>query len=214
MEPPAEKKENRYSAESAQHAFEQTRMLWDDQASYAEVLREKRRTYSTGLVLVAGLGLFRLSWYRSAGDVPLMEPGPAIVLKLLLFFALLGFLGSAYFLYTERPVASAVLGRLWPWGGRRLLTIRAALGLVDPDGEQSGARAIAALELDNRRVRQIARAPLWQVWIYREARLRLAYERLLASNRRVNGRIRLGVIFMGFGYAVVMVVFLVYLVST
>ncbi|HBS29626.1 MAG TPA: hypothetical protein DEB06_09305 [Phycisphaerales bacterium] len=195
-------------------------MLWDDQVEYAQTLRDKRKTYSTGLLVIAGLGLFRLEWYRHAHLVPVISsPWVDVTLRLLLTMVAVVFVMAAYFMYTERRGAS--LGcrwvgrfRLFGWVRRSAEWVRDRVGLRDyeashgEDIEEAGSkRAIAVLEMSAERIDEFVRAQTWAAWQYRTVKLQLAYRRLVDANDRVNRRIRLGLLPMGTGYTLLIALF-------
>jgi hypothetical protein len=207
------------AAENARLAFEQTLLLWEDEVAYAETLRDKRKTYSTGLVILAGLGIFRLAWTRKPDEVPAIDSDATrLILKCVLTFALGCFLLSAYFLFSERPVVSKVACGACPPIGRGIGRRKRALGFKDviavPELAQSFPKHHGAarreLELSRQALALIQSASTVEVWSYRQRQLRKAYDWLALANSRVNHRMGMGVLSMLAGYFVLAIVFVVY----
>ena len=83
-------------------------MVWEDEVRHADTLRDRRKVYATLLALVAGLGVFRLSWTRSPDEVPAIDVWWLDVLvRVLLSTTLAFFVPAAYFLFTERSIVTA-----------------------------------------------------------------------------------------------------------
>jgi hypothetical protein len=218
-ETPADRE--RREAENARLAHEQTVLLWEDEVAFAETLRDKRRTYSTGLVILVGLGVFRLAWTKDPSHVPALDSWAVRqVLKGIVGLALLCFLASAYFMYSERPTVSAAIAARWGWMGKVMGGIKKALGFRDEIARPEmgaalkglGGRGPArlALTLRQERLEQIREAPTSAVWRYRQWKLALACQRLAMANSRVNHRIEFGVLAMLAGYVLLAAAFMVY----
>jgi hypothetical protein len=116
--------------ENARLIFEQTMMLWSDQVEYASTLRDKRRTYAAGLALLAGFGVFRVSFNEPAGEVAALMPWASVVLRIVVIFAGIAFLIATVYLFTERRIftrgreAAESLG-----GGERARFVRRGVGV-------------------------------------------------------------------------------------
>lgn len=183
-------------------------MLWEDQVDYAQTLRVKRQTYSTALVVVAGLGLFKLEWFRHRDSVPTLGVAGQWVVVGLLVVALIAFFFGAYALFTERAILRPRLARMIGlgdaakgWLPRFGWSVEGEDSLVKRDSLSE--RAIAALTLSAEEQELVTDASPEDGWRVRTQRLRLAYERLTLANRRVGQRINLGLLFIFVRYFVV-----------
>ena len=78
---------------TAEILYQQERMLLEDQLSYAESLRAGRHTRTTLLLVLIGIGLFKIEVLREAGSV-----------LWLILAAIVCFIVGAYYLFTERPI--------------------------------------------------------------------------------------------------------------
>lgn len=190
-------------ARIAELLFEQARLQWQDQVSYAETIRDKRRLYATFVALVAGLGLFRIQWFRGATEVPVVSGWAWQVLVGLLTGALLLLGGSVYYLFTERSVvrlrvagASRRRGLRWV---RRPAFVRGQLVRALRAARGRG-RAVDALDFDMRTAEEVLELGLEEAWLWRTFMLKLAHDELVRANVRVNRRVARGVLLMAVAY--------------
>ncbi|MFN4841013.1 MAG: hypothetical protein ACK48N_09935 [Planctomyces sp.] len=176
--------------ENARLIFEQTMMLWSDQVDYASTLRDKRRTYAAGLALLAGFGVFRISFNEPAGEITTMVPWASVVLRIIVILAGIAFLVATIYLFTERGLF--------------------ARGQKASENLGAGERAISLASIPRSAVDRVLAAETTLVWRYRDAKLRAAILALSTRNRRVSRRIDLGVFWMIAGYSLVLFAFMWY----
>jgi hypothetical protein len=180
---------------SAQQVFENFKMMWDDEVGRAESIRDKRKLYATGIALLLGVGVIRISWYRSTRDVAaISDPNTAFYIKMVLAAAVAVLLVSAYRMFTER--------RLFRPGACRILPFLARWPLLgpDPDVQERQGRAIVALDMSLEEAEDQLRTSPELVWLGRAFRVRKAYGILVKANDRVNQRINDGVILLGISF--------------
>gem|GEM_PF-2449159 len=159
-----------------------------------------------GIALLLGLGVFRLSWYRNAREVPAIPvEWVADTLKGAVAAALVLLLMAAWSIFTERK-------RARPWLAAIIPLPFARLECCKPDGDATDrkGRASAALDITPDRGEEFLavshdRAVLRRAWM-----LRVAYARLSKANERVNRRIGRGVSLMGASFLVLAVVIVWY----
>ena len=180
--------------ESSRLLFEQAKYLLDDEIGYAESLRETRKTTSTLLAIVLGLGFFKITFFGSEKDLVLLVPVWAYYLSAtILTLAVAVLLYGAWLLFSERSF------RFLPPPPRHALEI----------GKSSAALAVLDIDRPYRKALEQS-SPLFTVRV-KTLVLQLAYNRLATANRRVRYRIDLGrkAIFLGLG--MVFFAFLLYL---
>ncbi len=173
---------------NARLVYEHWLLLWHDEVAFASAIRTKRKTYSLGLALFAGLGFFKVEWYKPAEfEAVLGLTWTGVSIRILLFLALISILISAYRLFTERGVEK------------------------NPSvAEPSHGRANTALMLSSDTVKQCMEAPEHEVWLIRIASLKQGYERLVEANQRVNLRIKSGLFWMFLAYLLLLITLIVY----
>lgn len=209
---------------SDEHVYEQIRMLWDDQVAYAQSLREGRRTMSSLLLVIVGIGIFRMELFRAPeATVPTVGEGALLGIRVCFTVAIVCFLLAAYFMYTER---AQIMER---WSERALTELRrrvryamywarastpADLGrlreLKKPIPAPFTGRAISSLELTSEEVDDLFIKHPTDVRRDQINRLRIAYEHLAAANLRVRSRLGRGGFFVAIAYVAVFLGFLMY----
>jgi hypothetical protein len=214
----AESTSDRDNHEQARLLYEDIRMLWDDQVALADALRDRRKTYLTVIVVLAGLGVFRLGWVPVPADSFMaVTPWVRLTIKYLVTAALVSALISGVYLFTERPTVRPIT-RWALLSIGRWLSFRAWMALLRQDrrtpkpGESTNgvamsvtktSRAIAAIEYDTEKDwEQLEREPLARLYQIRSVKLREAYVKLIDANDRVRRRLRLA----GFWLAIVFVI--------
>mgnify|MGYP000876573951 CR=1 FL=1 len=212
--PPSE----RELSDSADRVFKSARMVWDDAVAYAESLRDRRRLFTTALTIVAGIGIFRLGWFRSDRDVPAIpDISLRYAIKVTATLSIGLVIPAIIYIYSERPTVRRIIRWVWIKGTpvrgiaygvldrrpttRRLCRRQRAcwrcklrrLKTREPHG-----RAIAAFLPNAEERTRLAAAPLHLVIRSETERLIVAYSILVASNRRVRYRLAQGAIcFLG-----------------
>lgn len=198
-------------------------LLWDDQVALATTLIEKRKTTSTLLVVVVGLGIFQLRFFRSP-DEQLAVSGHALLwIRVLLTGAVLAFLAGAYFLYTQRPFFRRMALRLYDIGIRRLPALYQTLEVAFrrrvswPDDQTAlpnrwpTGRAIRVMLPAEESAGDWVALVATEARFIRAERLREAYRRLERQNERVSQRLRRSVAMLFCGFALVVMAFAVYI---
>lgn len=189
----------------AEQTLDHVRMLWDDAVGYAETLREKRKLYSTGIALILGIGVFRVSWYRSVRDVSaIADPTIELCIKLLVTVALTMLGIAAWHMFTERPVFRR-------WAVRRIarmnfraarIAARSRLLAWNRFDTRRHQRASTHMDIPSDVMDRLEEFSPGQLMRIRAERIRTAYARLVQANDRVNRRIMRGVVWMGLSFAV------------
>lgn len=212
---------------NAKQGLEQIELLWNDQVRFADELRDKRRTYTAVLVLLGGLGVFRISPFRDPVAVPVLSPELNRVVAVIVGLALSLFLIGAYLLYTDRSkIRVSFVNSIEHSASRRQFRRWMILwtGLT-PDQFRAksrghrfrtvGGRAsdLAKISPDDLRG-DFLNAPMQDAVIHRAVLLQVAYEKLAKANNRVNRRIEASVILFGAGYLGLGVVFGLYVWNT
>lgn len=166
-----------YRCESLLH--DQIEYLLDDQVSYADSLRDSRRTAGGLLLLVIGIGIFRFDLFRPESHVLVVPVWSAWVIRAFVALALLAFLAGAYFIYSERAFHHEFRKKTKGSGGALSVLYLRQKVLDDFRGKQSPTETMK-MKTDG---------------------LRLAYTRLRDANRRVRQRIAIGtlLLFLGLG---------------
>ncbi|MCP3906188.1 MAG: hypothetical protein GY715_21395 [Planctomycetes bacterium] len=200
-------------------------MLWDDQVALADTLREKRKVISTLLVLLIGLGIFKLQFHRPPGHELVVSDRTLVVLTSLLIPATLCFLLGAYFLFTERPL----IRRFSHW--LRHFVRRNAVALFrkaradtpqeydaihpedPPPSPWPSGRAVSATLDDDEAVEDLFHFDYRELIEVRSLRLRAAYQDLRRKNKRVSDRLKSATAALLIGYVFVFGAICVYLVA-
>ncbi len=189
--------------------------MWREQVDYAQVLREKRKLYTAALVVFGSVGLFRLALRQPENLVPVVPSWADWVIRVLGVCSLVSMIASALYLYTERPVVRAVLSHV----SKRLLE-KADQQAQDwglppfKEAFRAAGRASDVLQLDDDTVEMLLNAPEHEVWLMRRDRLVFAYERLRWANTRVNARIRIGVVFLGVAFLLILASVCIFLLAS
>lgn len=166
---------------------EQAEYLLNDEIAYAESLRATRRTLSTLLLVVVGVGIFRFDLFRQADEVLAVPVWAAWTIRVVFVVAFLAFVSGVYFVYTERGL----------------------LREFRPSTERTGA-ALSVLYLRQDVLDEFMERPPLDVLRMRTEGLRLAYRRLRASNRRVRRRLASGTALLLAGLFLVLLGFVLY----
>lgn len=149
---------------------------------------------------MASLGIFKFSWYRDANQELAIHENWLPYIQGLFVVIPVAFVLAAYFLFTERSRLRAWLAKQDSDLGSRFSTF-GWLPEDTPKGNAAiGDRAITELWLSKEEADRLASLPADQIWHVRADHLRLAYLRLVGSNRRVSERIEAGVVLMGFAF--------------
>lgn len=200
-------------------------MLWKDQVAFAETLVEKRKTLSSMLAIVVGLGVFRIQFTQKADEVPAVSGIALALVQWVLLAALLAFMIGAYFLYTQRPNFRR-LGH-WSWDQvsryfKYLWKLARAPTPVDANNVTKNTpgqspwpagRAIRLILPDEEVLSDwFIQLPAKAVQI-RAERLREAYRSLVEQNKRVSDRLRTALFWLFLGCGLVFVALAVYILS-
>lgn len=202
-------------AETAESVFQHVKMLWDDQVSLAETIRDKRRVTTTLLAVLLGLGIFRLDLTASPDQVLVVRGWTLWSIRTCVIGAMLSFVVGSYFLFTERPVLRVPLLWLMGFGSRcwRWLYLKARAPTIEeadavrfprpPATQWPSSRAIHGLLADAEDLTDwLIEEPTIVKW-KRAERLREAYKLLRTANRRVRSRITLSMFWVFLGYVLV-----------
>ncbi|HRQ73585.1 MAG TPA: hypothetical protein PLU35_11205 [Phycisphaerales bacterium] len=212
--------------DTANQVYQHVRLLWEEEAAFAEDLVEKRKTFSTILTILVGLGLFRVQLYRRADEVMVLGPWAALIIKVLAVVALSFFALGVWWLYTQRPIVRGGCRRVWHeslrWGrylwrlarsGDNEERERAKPDSLPPPPWPRG-RAIEAVLPDNEELDDwFVLTPL-QAAQARTAQLREAYRSLRVQNQRVYARLRAALASLMAGFLLVLAILFVYTWST
>jgi ABC-type multidrug transport system fused ATPase/permease subunit len=205
---------------------ERQRMLWDDAVQYASALREYRKVVASLLLVLIGIGIFRIELFRSPGEELVIATRPLFWIKVLFTAVIACFTLSAYFMFTERREIRPRLGGLLHIIGTKLRSrtrqYRAARKVVricfhlrrwlrGNPSEFSG-RAISELELssDEAEIKEHYDADPTETLRDRTDALAWAYDRLVESNTRVRKRLGLSTFLLFLAFVLVFGAFLVY----
>jgi len=187
--------------ESCRQVLEQAEYLLEDEIRYSGTLRASRNTVSTLLLIVVGIGLFQMDLFGGSSDTLRVELWALWTIRALMSGATALVLLGVYWLYTERPRQ------------RKHDEEIASNPILRPQPFQSGnaTAALAVLHVNrDLRERMETRDEAYAVRI-RTRILGIAYERLVAKNRRVRYRIEVGRRWLFSGVVVLFSAFLVYL---
>ncbi len=209
---------------SDEHVYEQIRMLWDDQVAYAESLREGRKTMSSLLLVMVGIGIFRMELFREPGStVPTVSEGALLGIRVCFTVAIMSFLLAAYFMFTERAQhverwLGYGLTNVWRRARYAVHWARASTpadlsrlrDLERPTPPPFTGRAISSLELDSEEIDDLFIKHPTEVRRDQINRLRIAYEHLATANLRVRSRLGRGGFFLAIAYCAVFLGFLMY----
>ncbi|MFM9957685.1 MAG: hypothetical protein ACKVZJ_06395 [Phycisphaerales bacterium] len=174
---------------SAQSLHDQALFLLEDEISYANALRESRKTATTLIALMVGVGIFKLDLYRDPGQELAVPPVAWWWIRACFCSALLGVLLGAYFIYTERG-----------WDREFSQT---------SDGGKKGG-ALSILFLSPTVLKEYHEKGPIEVMRMRTDGIRFAYSRLRDANRRVRKRIAIGTMLVILSLAFVLVGFVLY----
>ena len=205
--------------------FEHVKCLWDDQVDLAQTLMEKRKTISTTLAIVVGLGFFRVQFSQNANDVPSLQAEALLTVQILLTCAIVAIMCGAYLLFTQRPNVRRFLHWAWDLTRRFVLTmLRKARAPNQEDRDKVGmpapketpwpaGRALGASLPDEEELSDWFSQDSVSVMKTKTERLREAYKGLRTRNLRVSNRIRDAIIGLFLGYFLVFCALMVYLWS-
>lgn len=217
--------ESRASAEHLVGVFDHVKLIWDDQVDYAATLREKRRNTSTLLAILIGLGVFRLEIHQKPAGALIMTGMQLSLFRWALLVAVICFAFGIYFLYTERPNARRlvhwILHTAIRWAHylfRKAFAAstheRASVKReAPPESPWPTGRAIAAMLRDDEHLQDWFQLSEDSLIRTRTERLRAAYLRLVAQNKRVAVRLRASVVCLLLGYLAIFVVFVLYIMA-
>ncbi|MCL4741490.1 MAG: hypothetical protein KJZ54_04730 [Phycisphaerales bacterium] len=212
--------------DTAHQVYQHVRLLWEEEAAFAKDLVDKRKTFSTILTILVGLGLFRVQLYRRADEVMVLGPCAALAIKILSVIALVFFALGVWWLYTQRPVVRGGCRRAWHevrrWG--RYLWQLARSGdneergrtkpdSLPPDPWPRGRAIEAVLPEDEELADWFVLTPL-QTAQSRTAQLREAYRSLRVQNQRVYARLRAALASLMAGFLLVLAILFGYTWST
>lgn len=170
---------------SAESLHDHAKFLLEDQINYATSLRDTRKTISTLLAVIVGIGVFRLEFTKNPGDITIIQAGSLLAIRILFTAAVILFGIGGYFLYAER-------------------------GILSEFGRTRSGGALSCLHFNATSFAQFEELPPFLVMRIRTRSLRLAYELLKASNLRVRRRLLYGWMFQYTGLATVFLSFLIY----
>ncbi|TVQ50292.1 MAG: hypothetical protein EA377_14445, partial [Phycisphaerales bacterium] len=202
---------------------ERQRMLWDDAVQYASALREYRKVVASLLLVLIGIGIFRIELFRPPGEELAIDAQSLFWIKVLFSVVIACFILSAYFMFTERREIRPRLGELLHIVGARLrgrprvprnaarICFRLRRRLRGDPSELSG-RAISELELssDEAEIEALYQSDPTATLRERTEALTWAYDRLVESNRRVRKRLGLSTFLLFLAFTLVFGTFLVY----
>lgn len=171
---------------SATLLFEQAKYLLDDEIQYAHSLREGRRTAAGLVLIVIGIGLFRINLYDDSASLAVPH-WAAMAIRLIMIAAYAALLVGVYLIHTERRVLRELLPRASQRGG-----------------------ALSVLHLTDRVLDDFRIRPPIEVLSMATDGLRLSYRRLRDANRRVRRRIVSGTCSVFVGLFLVFCAFAIY----
>ncbi len=189
--------------DNAEQLLEQFRMLWEDAAAYADTIRDKRKLYAAGIALILGVGVLRVSWYRTTRDVSAIDSALVeFAIKALVSGALAALAAAAWNLFTERPVLRRTVVGVIARRSFRLARRAARSALLGWNRFDTlpFQRASTRLDLPSDILENLERLQPSELMLIRALSLREAYSRLVDANERVNRRIMRGVVWMGVSF--------------
>ncbi len=205
--------------------LEHIQFLWDDQVKLAETLVEKRKTQSSVLAIVIGLGAFRIQFTQRPDEIPTLAETSLMAVQILLSAALLSFVAGSYFLLTQRQsfrrVLWLVINLVASWAiflyrkARKLEQHeRDAIQLekLEAGLEQQGRASDAGLPEDEAVEDWLLQDEV-TVLRMRTERLTEAYRVLKQANDRVSKRLRWALFWLFSGYFLVFCTLIVYVWS-
>lgn len=192
-----------YDKAALMRAFDHVKMLWDDQVTYSDTLNNKRRTLSTLILILIGLGAIKFDLDATHAQ---MTRWIWVPFRLSLAVAAVSFLGGVVSLYFE---------------AQHLLDIRNLKARVGQFAQKFDS-SLPTAPFERRRRRAIARLMSehegpedWmqlteeQSIFSRTGRLYQAYDELGIRNDNINRRLQIGVWFLGIGCFFVVVAVLI-----
>lgn len=188
--------------ESAKLLYNQAEFLLNDEIRFAAALRMQRSTTATLLVVVVGIGLFRISFYGTRDDILLIPTWAMFATATLFSLAAMFVLSGTWNLFSERPLIGSDPALALDKG--EIAHVHSALASGKSDA------ALSVLHLSRRHRKILERASPLIVVRAQAMILRVAYERLAAANRRVRYRIERGRSHLLVGLALVFVAFVLY----
>lgn len=100
--------------------YEHVKLLWDDEVLFSAQLVEKRKSLSTMLAVIVGLGIFRFGFTQRVDEKVALSPSAMVVAQVALTFALTAFSIGTYLLYTQRPTLRRARHHIYDLGSRSL----------------------------------------------------------------------------------------------
>lgn len=181
--------------ESASLLLDQTRYLLDDELNFAEVLRGSRKTISGLLLIVIGIGFFRMDLFGDKEQVPLIPVWAIWTIRSLFTLATFMILYGTWKLYSDRPIRyKEVEDKVLP-------------GLEK--GKTSASLSVLDLERHYRKI--LEECQPYYVMRVKNLIYGLAYRRLARANRRVRYRVESGKKWIFLGLILVFLGFLFYI---
>ncbi len=171
---------------------------------YADTLRSRRNLFTTGLALVAGLGVFRLDPLISPDQVfAVPDPRVRLALNLIILVALVLFVLGAYTLYTRgRPSKD------------ELVSMSKATGVPLEDLRRVRIpRASDYLAFTQEEEEALIASEGATCWLIRTRKLQNAIDGLAASNARVSNRIAKAGVLIASGYLALVLAVITYSVA-
>ncbi len=204
--------------------YEQVKMQWDDQVEYAETLRDRRKTGSSLLAVLVGIGIVRFQLYVKKDETLVLAGAGLYLLRVLMTMSSSCFIFGAYFLFVERSICRRRTWQLADWILRRITYFYRLARVLDPAETAAitvkptkvppqRERASKILVPDDEELEKWEAVSEVEVIQERTWRLQQAYRSLEGQNRTVSGRIRNGVIILFAGFVLAFVAFLVYIWS-
>lgn len=174
---------------AAELLHDQAEYLLNDELGYASSLRDARRTLSTVIAVIVGIGVFRIELSRPENHVPTIPPWAEGLVRLMFILALLAILFGAYYIHTERALH------------REFASLKSQ--------KRSGG-ALSVLYLRQEVFERFLTLPPLDVIKMKAEGLRLAYSRLRDANRRVRARLAIGTFWIFAGVVLVLTAFAIY----
>ncbi len=189
---------------SAKDVYEHTRDAWQDEIEYAETLRGRRNIFSTGLMVITGLGVFQLSPFIDEDkEFVIQNPSVRWLITILILLALTLVVVGAYRLYTSGPRSMEereIEESLEQEDGNEPMKIRRASELLQLRPDEEEAMVVSEGGGD-------------AAWMMRAKKLQLSVSVLKAANRRVSNRIKSAGVLISLGFLALVAAVAVYTVG-
>ncbi len=195
--------------EAAKLTYEHVLFLWNDQVGYANTLQERKKFGAGLLILLIGVGAFRLQLTRSPDDISSLSPmGMASVVWCLRVALVLSVCG-AYWIYVDRPLFRRLLtqissdakrhaGYLFSKARARSSTESDGIRLpIRPPNRWDRHRATLTMLPVNEEIDSWFRMAPADVWKIRTERLRQSYRAMCFQNKALSLRVRVGTLLLG-----------------